>query len=74
MIPPVVFALLALVPMLFRSRTSLCLEHLALRHQLTVWQRTILRPRLRHMAYSGCGSPTCGPAGNTPWQLPSRIL
>jgi putative transposase len=32
---------------LFRSRASLCLEHLALRHQLAVYQQTIARPRLR---------------------------
>jgi hypothetical protein len=32
---------------LFRSRTSLHLEHLALRHQLAVYQRSVPRPRLR---------------------------
>jgi putative transposase len=45
--PPVVSALLAIVAALFRSRTSLCLEHLALRHQLAVYKRTVHRPRLR---------------------------
>jgi hypothetical protein len=33
---PVISALLAFVAGLFRSRASLCLEHLALRHQLAV--------------------------------------
>jgi transposase InsO family protein len=32
---------------LFRSRLSLHLEHLALRHQLAVYQRSVPRPRLR---------------------------
>ena len=45
--PPVVFALLAFVVSLFCSRTSLCLEHLALRHQLAVYKQTVPRPRLR---------------------------
>jgi putative transposase len=44
---PVLSALLACVTGLFRSRASLCLEHLALRHQLAVYQQTIARPRLR---------------------------
>ena len=44
---PVISALLAFVAGLFRSRASLCLEHLALRHQLAVYQQTIPRPRLR---------------------------
>ena len=35
---PVISALLAFVAGLFRSRASLCLEHLALRHQLAVYQ------------------------------------
>ena len=42
---PVFSALLAVG--LFRSRASLCLEHLALRHQFAVYQQTIHRPRLR---------------------------
>jgi len=45
--PPVASALLAVVTRLFRSRTSLCLEHLALRHQLAVYQQTVHRPWLR---------------------------
>jgi putative transposase len=44
---PVISALLAFVAGLFRSRASLCLEHLALRHQLAVYQQTVHRPRLR---------------------------
>ena len=43
---PVISALLACVVGLFRSRASLCLEHLALRHQLAIYQQTIQRPRL----------------------------
>jgi hypothetical protein len=44
---PVISALLAFVAGLFRSRASLGLEHLALRHQLAVDQQTVERPRLR---------------------------
>jgi putative transposase len=44
---PIISALLACVAGLFRSRASLCLEHLALRHQLAVYQQTVDRPRLR---------------------------
>ena len=44
---PVISALLVFVASLFRSRASLCLEHLALRHQLAVYQQTVSRPRLR---------------------------
>jgi hypothetical protein len=44
---PVISALLAFVVGLFRSRASLCLEHVALRHQLAVYQQTVARPRLR---------------------------
>jgi putative transposase len=40
-------ALLACVAGLFRSRTSLRLEHIALRHQLAVYRQTGPRPRLR---------------------------
>jgi putative transposase len=43
---PVISALLACVAGLFRSRASLHLEHLALRHQLAVYQHTMPRPRL----------------------------
>ena len=45
--PPVVSALLAFVVALFRSRASLHLENLALRHQLMVYQHTVHRPHLR---------------------------
>jgi putative transposase len=34
------------VASLFQSRASLCLEHVALRHQLAVYQQTVHRPRL----------------------------
>jgi putative transposase len=44
---PVISALLAFVAGFFRSRSSLCLEHLALWHQLAVYQQTVDRPRLR---------------------------
>jgi transposase InsO family protein len=47
MMLPVIAALLAFMAALFRSRTSLHLEHLALRHQLAVYQRSLSRPRLR---------------------------
>jgi putative transposase len=47
MMPPVVSALLAFVAALFQSHASLCLEHLALRHQLAVYRQTVHRPRLR---------------------------
>jgi hypothetical protein len=47
MIPPVICALLAFMAALFRSRASLHLEHLALRHQLAVYQPSVPRPRLR---------------------------
>jgi hypothetical protein len=43
----VLSALLAFAVGLFQSRTSLCLVHLALRHQLAVDQQTAHRPRLR---------------------------
>ena len=45
--PPVIAALLAFMTALFRSRASLHLEHLALRHQLAVYQRLGPRPHLR---------------------------
>jgi putative transposase len=45
--PPVIAALLAFVATLFRARASLCLENLALRHQLAVYKQTVRRPRLR---------------------------
>jgi putative transposase len=45
--PPVVSAPLAFAATLFRSRESLRLEHLALRHQLAVYQQMSHRPQLR---------------------------
>jgi putative transposase len=44
---PVISALLAFVADLFRSRASLCLENLALRHQLAVYQQTVHHPQVR---------------------------
>jgi hypothetical protein len=44
---PVISALVAFVAGRFRSRASLCLEHLALWHQSAVDQQTVDRPRLR---------------------------
>jgi len=44
---PIISALLSFVASLFRSRASLCLEHLALRHQLAVYKKTVDLPRLR---------------------------
>jgi putative transposase len=46
---PVISALLAFVASLFRSRASLCLERLALRHQLAAYQRSVPQPCLRAM-------------------------
>jgi hypothetical protein len=45
--PPVVSALLAFLVTCFRSRGSLQLEILALRHQLAVYQRSVPRPRIQ---------------------------
>jgi putative transposase len=47
MLPPVVSALIACLVSLLRSRLSLCVENLALRHQLAVYKQTSPRPRLR---------------------------
>ena len=47
MIPPVISALLAFVVALFRSRRSMQLEILALRHQVAVYQRSVPRPRIQ---------------------------
>jgi hypothetical protein len=44
---PIVRALLAFAVSLVRSRVSLQLEILALRHQLTLYQRSIRRPQMR---------------------------
>ena len=44
---PVISALLAFVAGLFRSQASLCLENLALRHQLAVYQQTVHHPQVR---------------------------
>jgi hypothetical protein len=47
MLPPVIAVLLTCVTTLFRARAALCLENLALRHQLVVYQQSARRPRLR---------------------------
>jgi len=44
---PIVRALLAFALSLYRSRVSLQMEVLALRHQLTSYQRSIRRPQVR---------------------------
>jgi putative transposase len=44
---PIVRALITFMATLFRSRLSLRLEIVALRHQLTVYQRSVRRPRIR---------------------------
>ena len=44
---PVVSALLACLAAWFRSRHSMQLEILALRHQLAVYQQSVPRPRIR---------------------------
>src|SRR6266511_3877950 len=46
---PVVRALLAFLAACFRSRRSMQLEILALRHQLSVYQRSVPRPRIQPM-------------------------
>jgi len=72
---PVISALLAFVAGLFRSRASLCLEHLALRHQLAVYKQTVHRPRLRPTTgCSGRGCLVCGQTGKAPWRSFSRVL
>jgi putative transposase len=43
----IIIALLAFLSTLFRSRAALQLEIVALRHQLTVYQRTTRRPRIQ---------------------------
>ena len=45
--PPVVCALLSFLAACFRSRCSMQLEILALRHQLAVYRRSVPRPRLQ---------------------------
>ena len=45
--PPVVSLLLASIATWFRSRLSMQLEIIALRHQVAVYKQTISHPRLR---------------------------
>ena len=45
--PAVVYAFLSALGALFRSRLSLQVEIVALRHQLAIYRRTVKRPRIR---------------------------
>src|SRR5437867_664650 len=45
--PPVVYAFLSMLRVLFRSQLSIRAENIALRHQLAVYQRTVKRPIIR---------------------------
>ncbi len=45
---PILSALFAFLSTIFRSRLSLQLAIVALRHQLTVYQRTTQHPRTKH--------------------------
>jgi putative transposase len=45
--PPVVYAFLSMLGVLFRSQLSIRAENIALRHQLAVYQRTVKRPIIR---------------------------
>jgi putative transposase len=47
--PPVVSALLAYIMTWFRSRCSMQMEIIALRHQVAVYKQTVSRPRLQPM-------------------------
>ena len=55
MMLPVLSALLAFAVGLFRSRASLCLAHLALRHQLAVYKQTAHRPRPVELVVAALG-------------------
>ena len=72
--PPVVSALLACLIAWCRSRRSIQMEIIALRHQGTVSKQTILgHASVRRIACSGPGSRVCGPAGKMLWSLPNRV-
>jgi hypothetical protein len=45
--PPIVLALLTFLAACFRSRRSLQLEIMSLRHQLAVYQRSVPRPGIQ---------------------------
>jgi hypothetical protein len=45
--PPVVYALLSILGALFRSQLSVRIENVALRHQLSIYRRTVRRPIIR---------------------------
>ena len=45
--PPVVYVLLSILGALFRSQLSVRIENVALRHQLSIYRRTVRRPIIR---------------------------
>src|SRR5450759_1876921 len=45
--PPVIYAFLSMLGVLFRSQLSLRVENVALRHQLAIYRRTVKRPIIR---------------------------
>jgi hypothetical protein len=45
--PPVVYAFLSTLGVLFRSQLSVRIENVALRHQLSIYRRTVRRPIIR---------------------------
>jgi hypothetical protein len=51
--PPLLFARWAWIASLLCSRTSLCLETLALRHQLAVYKQTVARPNILLVEQTG---------------------
>jgi hypothetical protein len=61
--PPIISAVLALMAGFLRSRASLCLEHLALRHQLALYKQTVRRPRVRCDQSSALGLAVLALAG-----------
>ena len=70
---PIARALLAFGASLFRSRMSLQLEIVARRHQLTLYQRAIRRPRVRpidRILWSWLARG--GHGGGRPWSSSSR--
>jgi hypothetical protein len=61
---PIVRALIAIITTWFRSRLSLQFEIVALRHQLTVYQRSARRPASDQPTRSfGLGCRGTGPGG-----------
>src|SRR3977135_3223512 len=62
----------AAVSAAFKSRATLHLENLALRHQLGVLRRSVKRPKLTSIESSGRGSVKLGAIGDLPWSSSSR--